>query len=359
MEKPFLTVKEFHNEIVKKKSKKRALKSYFENLNKKYKIPVVKETVIHKCPDEYPENYIVNQSTKRFKNEIAKSHFLAHWNDLCQYPEITSTLRFIYNLINLKKDLLINLLEKITNQSKNIILDQSNKENKDFLTEIINLIGLTNDDISRIKISNKTKANILKLKTSKNLIDNLNNNSNEISYKEIKENTKGLINLSLIINLKEEYPRNLLSCPLDKVILGTRNVKNNALNFMCHTDNKINRLKTDKLCLSVWLLKNTRNNKTFTNIKMGTAYLSDTFPSEKGTINDFIKDVLNVGFNEDAAKYLDKIKEGIENNYFYAIETNDPNFKNLNTSNTSNTLNTLNTLNKKKVKITKKKILKK
>lgn len=358
MEKPFLTVKEFHNEIIKKKSKKRALKSYFENLNKKYKIPVVKETVIHKCPDEYPENYIVNQSTKRFKNEIAKSHFLAHWNDLCQHPEITSILRFIYNLINLKKDLLINLLEKITSHSKNIILEQSNKEKKDFL-EITDLIGLTNNEISRIKIDNKTKANILKLKDTKdtkNLIDNLNNNSNEISYKEIKENTKGLINLSLIINLKEEYPRNLLSCPLDKVILGNRNVKNNALNFMCHTDNRIDRLKSNKLCLSVWLLKNTRNNKTFTNIKMGTAYLSDTFPSEKGTINDFIKDVLNVGFNEDAAKYLDKIKEGIENNYFYAIETNDPNFKNLNTL---NTLNTINTINKKKVKITKKKLLKK
>jgi len=345
MEKPFLTVKGFHDEIIKKKSKKRALKSYFENLNKKYKIPVVKETVIHKCPDEYPENYIVNQSTKRFKNEISKSHFLAHWNDLCQYPEITSTLRFIYNLINLKKDFLINLLEKITSQSKNIILDQSNKESKEsknFLTEIINLIGLTNNDISRIKIDNKTKANILKLKDKDLKNHNLNNNSNQISYKEIKENTKGLINLSLIINLKEEYPRNLLSCPLDKVILGNRNVKNNALNFMCHTDNKINRLKTDKLCLSVWLLKNTRNNKTFTNIKMGTAYLSDTFPSEKGTINDFIKDVLNVGFNEDAARYLDKIKEGIENNYFYAIETNDPTFKNLNT------------LNKKKIKLSKK-----
>ena len=341
MEKPFLTVKEFHEEIIKKKSKKRALKSYFENLNKKYKIPIVKETVIHKCPHEYPENYIVNQSTKRFKNEIAKSHFLAHWNDLCQHPEITSTLRFIYNLINLKKDLLINLLEKITSQSKNIILEQSNKEKKDFL-EITDLIGLTNNEISRIKIDNKTKANIFKLKYSKTL-NNI--NSNEISYKEIKENMKGLINLSLIINLKEEYPRNLLSCPLDKVILGNRNVKNNALNFMCHTDNKIDRLKTNKLCLSVWLLKNTRNNKTFTNIKMGTAYLSDTFPSEKGTINDFIKDVLNVGFNEDAAKYLDKIKEGIENNYFYAIETNDLTFKNP---------NTLNTLNKKKIKLTKK-----
>ena len=349
MEKPFLTVKEFHKEIIKKKSKKRALKSYFENLNKKYKIPVVKELELKKCPDEYPENYIVNQSTKRFKNEIAKSHFLAHWNDLCQHPEITSTLRFIYNLINLKKDFLINLLEKITSKSKNIILEQSNKEKKDFL-EITDLIGLTNNEISRIKIDNKTKANILKLKDSKDLKDN---NSNEISYKEIKENTKGLINFSLIINLKEEYPRNLLSCPLDKVILGNRNVKNNALNFMCHTDNRIDRLKSNKLCLSVWLLKNTRNNKTFTNIKMGTAYLSDTFPSEKGTINDFIKDVLNVGFNEDAAKYLDKIKEGVENNYFYAIETNDPNFKNP---------NTLNTLNKKKVKLTKKnnkKIIKK
>ena len=330
MEKPYLTVKNFNDEISKKKSKKKALKSFFENLNKNYKIPIVKELELKKCPTEYPETYIVNQSTKRFKNEILKSHFLAHWNDLCQHPEITSTLRFIYNLINLKKELLINLLEKITNQLKQeknknkfIILEQSNKEP---FKEILDLIGLTNNEILRIKIDNRTKNN---LKT--NHKDNFNNiNSNEISKKDIKENNKGLINLSLIINLKEEYPRNLLACPLDKVILGNRNVKNNSLNFMCHTDNKIDRLKTNKLCLSVWLLKNTKNNKTFTNLKMGTAYLSDTFPSEKGTINDFIKDILNVGFNEDAAKYLDKIKEGIENNYFYAIETTDHNFKNVN-----------------------------
>ena len=338
MEKPYLTVKDFNDEISKKKSKKKALKSFFENLNKNYKIPVIKEPEIKKCPIEYPETYIVNQSTKRFKNEILKSHFLSHWNDLCQHPEITSTLRFIYNLINLKKDLLINLLEKITNQLKQeknknkfIILEQSNKEP---FKEILDLIGLTNNEILRIKIDNRTKNNL------KNNFNNI--NSNEISKKDIKENNKGLINLSLIINLKEEYPRNLLACPLDKVILGNRNVKNNALNFMCHTDNKIDRLKTNKLCLSVWLLKNTKNNKTFTNLKMGTAYLSDTFPSEKGTINDFIKDILNVGFNEDAAKYLDKIKEGIENNYFYAIETGDPNLKNINLS------------HKKKLKITKK-----
>ena len=113
MEKPYLTVKDFNDEITKKKSKKKALKSFFENLKKNYKIPVIKEPEIKKCPSEYPETYIVNQSTKRFKNEILKSHFLSHWNDLCQYPEITSTLRFIYNLINLKKDLLINLLEKM------------------------------------------------------------------------------------------------------------------------------------------------------------------------------------------------------------------------------------------------------
>ena len=353
MEKPYLTVKDFNDEITKKKSKKKALKSFFENLNKKYKIPVIKEPEIKKCPIEYPETYIVNQSTKRFKNEILKSHFLSHWNDLCQYPEITSTLRFIYNLINLKKDLLINLLEKLTNQLKQqnnknkfIILEQQNKEP---FKEIIDLIGLTNNEILRIKIDNRTKSNNrIKSNLKSNIKNNFNNNfnninSNEISQKDIKENIKGLINLSLIINLKEEYPRNLLSCPLDKVILGNRNVKNNALNFMCHTDNKIDRLKTNKLCLSVWLLKNTKNNKTFTNLKMGTAYLSDTFPSEKGSINDFIKDILNVGFNEDAAKYLDKIKEGIENNYFYAIETNDPNLKNVHSH------------LKKKIKITKKK----
>ena len=334
MEKPYLTVKNFNDEISKKKSKKKALKSFFENLNKNYKIPIVKELELKKCPTEYPETYIVNQSTKRFKNEILKSHFLAHWNDLCQHPEITSTLRFIYNLINLKKELLINLLEKITNQLKQeknknkfIILEQQNKEP---FKEILDLIGLTNNEILRIKIDNRTKNNP-KNNPKSNPKSNFNNiNSNEISKKDIKENNKGLINLSLIINLKEEYPRNLLACPLDKVILGNRNVKNNSLNFMCHTDNKIDRLKTNKLCLSVWLLKNTKNNKTFTNLKMGTAYLSDTFPSEKGTINDFIKDILNVGFNEDAAKYLDKIKEGIENNYFYAIETTDHNFKNVN-----------------------------
>lgn len=347
MEKPYLTVKNFNDEITKKKSKKKALKSFFENLNKNYKIPIVKELELKKCPIEYPETYIVNQSTKRFKNEILKSHFLSHWNDLCQHPEITSTLRFIYNLINLKKDLLINLLEKLTNQLKQqnnknkfIILEQQNKEP---FKEIIDLIGLTNNEILRIKIDNRTKNN-LKNNPKNNSKSNFNNiNSNEISEKDIKENNKGLINLSLIINLREEYPRNLLSCPLDKVILGNRNVKNNALNFMCHKDNMINRLKTNKLCLSVWLLKNTKNNKTFTNLKMGTAYLSDTFPSEKGSINDFIKDILNVGFNEDAAKYLDKIKEGIENNYFYAIETGDPNLKNVNVH------------PKKKLKFTKKK----
>ena len=332
MEKPYLTVKKFNAEITKKKSKKKALKSFFENLNKNYKIPIIKEPEIKKCPIQYPKTYIVNQSTKRFKNEILKSHFLSHWNDLCQHPEITSTLRFIYNLINIKKDILINLLEKLTNQLKQdknkfIILEQENKEP---FKEILDLIGLTNNEILRIKIDNRTKNNP-KNNPKNNSKNNFNNiNSNEISYKDIKENNKGLINLSLIINLKEEYPRNLLACPLDKVILGNRNVKNNALNFMCHTDNKIDRLKTNKLCLSVWLLKNTKNNKTFTNLKMGTAYLSDTFPSEKGTINDFIKDILNIGFNEDAAKYLDKIKEGIENNYFYAIETGDPNLKNVN-----------------------------
>ena len=41
-----------------------------------------------------------------------------------------------------------------------------------------------------------------------------------------------LINFSIIINLDNEYPRNLVSCPLDKTILVERNKKNNFINTL-------------------------------------------------------------------------------------------------------------------------------
>ena len=42
-----------------------------------------------------------------------------HWNELCQYPEIAGQLRLIYNVINMKKDELVNILDKYN--PKNII----------------------------------------------------------------------------------------------------------------------------------------------------------------------------------------------------------------------------------------------
>jgi hypothetical protein len=149
----------------------------------------------------------------------------------------------------------------------------------------------------------------------------------------IRFNRKMLINFSIIINLKKEYPRNLLACPVDKVILGERyKKKNRTYNFICHTDNMIERIKTDKLCLSLWLIKSNKKTGWETSLKMGTSYLSDTFPGEKGTINDYIKEILSIGNNNDAAKFLEKIDEGIKTNYFYAIETSDPKIKNLETN---------------------------
>ena len=315
----YLTVNEFYEQIKKRKTKKRelSLKVYLEELEKKYNIVDLvarndkndnvvndnniileedqknKKSVSEVCPLEYSELYIVNQSKKRFNNEIKNSHFLAHWKDLCGHPEISLKLRFIYNLINIKKDELINILNNMTkNQTSNQILylnnHHSHPNHTQYFKHITNFLGI--DDIERIKIDNQTRIN-------------KKNNQEKI-----------LINFSIIINLEKEYPRNLISCPLDKVYLGVRH-KKKAFNFVCHKDNMIDKLKTNKLCLSVWLIKTKA-----TKIKMGTTYLSDTFPAEHGTVNDFIKEIIKLGYTRNAAIYFKKLKEAINNNYFYAIE---------------------------------------
>jgi hypothetical protein len=312
----YLTVNEFYEQIKARKTKKRelSLKVYLEELEKKYNIVDLvdkktnslndnniileenqknKKPVSEVCPLEYSELYIVNQSKKRFNNEIKNSHFLAHWKDLCGHPEIALKLRFIYNLINIKKDELINILNNMTKtQTANQILYLSHHinhpNNAQYFKQITNFLGI--DDIERIKIDNQIRIN---KKTNQE---------------------KVLINFSIIINLEKEYPRNLISCPLDKVYLGVRH-KKKAFNFVCHKDNMIDKLKTNKLCLSVWLIKTKA-----TKIKMGTTYLSDTFPAEHGTVNDFIKEIIKLGYTRNAAIYFKKLKEAINNNYFYAIE---------------------------------------
>ena len=310
----YLTVNEFYEQIKKRKTKKRelSLKVYLEELEKKYNIvdlvdkktnslndnnvileedQKTKKPVSEVCPLEYYELYIVNQSKKRFNNEIKNSHFLAHWKDLCGHPEIALKLRFIYNLINIKKDELINILNNMTKKQTHtdiLYLNHNHQNHNEYFKQITNFLGI--DDIERVKIDNQTRIN---KKTNQE---------------------KVLINFSIIINLEKEYPRNLISCPLDKVYLGIRH-KKKAFNFVCHKDNMIDKLKTNKLCLSVWLIKT----KT-TKIKMGTTYLSDTFPAEHGTVNDFIKEIIKLGYTRNAAIYFKKLKEAIDNNYFYAIE---------------------------------------
>ena len=312
----YLTLPEFHNQILKKKSKKKELSSFFKDIDKNYIIPAFDEYQPQKCPEEYPEYYIVNESKQRFKNEIKNSHFLAHWNDLCKYPEVAGKLRFIYNLINLKKDKLIDILDQVT--KKSVILEHHH--NKD-MSSILEFLGVNNKDISRIKIVNKSKA------TGSIMMQNNNADNTIINAK----NSKMLINLSLIINMDMEYPRNLLACPVEKIIVGERHKKfrKKVYNFMCHKDNMIERLKTNKLCISIWLLKTHRKTDWITSIKMGTAYMSDTFPGEKGTLNDFIKEILHIQDDKDSTKYLIKLDEAIKNNYFYALEdsSSSPNTK--------------------------------
>jgi len=348
----YLTVKEFYNQLQKNKTKKKSLvlKTYLENLDKNYNIIEVEDPVVHECSKEYPESYIVNQSSKRFNNEIKNSHFIAHWQDLCQYPEVASQLRFVYNLINLKKDKLINILDELSihNLKKKSFNDTIIEKNSTDFKKIAEFLGIENI-IDRIKIENQS-SNYKKIQNTNNNIDDENN-----SYvgDDDKSKRKMLINFSLIINLENEYSRNLLSCPLDKVILAKRhsNVKNKTFNFVCHKNNMIERLKTNKLCLSVWLIKikKEKNKKKqekqekqkqeqekdkitewITKIKIGTAYLSDTFPGENGTINNFIKDIINLGYSNEAALYLKKIKGLIKNGYFYAIELNNPKIKDIN-----------------------------
>ena len=310
----YLTVNEFYEQIKARKTKKRelSLKVYLEELEKKYNIvdlvdkktnslndnnvileedQKTKKPVSEVCPLEYSELYIVNQSKKRFNNEIKNSHFLAHWKDLCGHPEIALKLRFIYNLINIKKDELINILNNMTKKQTHtdiLYLNHNHQNHNEYFKQITNFLGI--DDIERVKIDNQTRIN---KKTNQE---------------------KVLINFSIIINLEKEYPRNLISCPLDKVYLGIRH-KKKAFNFVCHKDNMIDKLKTNKLCLSVWLIKTKA-----TKIKMGTTYLSDTFPAEHGTVNDFIKEIIKLGYTRNAAIYFKKLKEAIDNNYFYAIE---------------------------------------
>ena len=145
----------------KKYSNKKELVNYLNQITKNYTIPVDNDDDKTQYPDEYPESYIVNESKIRFKNEIKQSHFLSHWKDLCKYTEVTSKLRFIYNLINIKKDPLISLLSSITHKiiSSNVILENnvtSNSAYSQYFQKIINFLGLSQNDISRIKIDNQS-----------------------------------------------------------------------------------------------------------------------------------------------------------------------------------------------------------
>jgi hypothetical protein len=326
MEKPYLSVSEFYENIKKRKTKSNLIKlrEFITNLDNKYNIVSLDESSeIKECPAKYPSSYIVNQSNKRFKNEIANSHFLNHWNELCQYPEIAGQLRLIYNVINMKKDDLVNILDKYnqkTNQTK--IFIKSDPEFK----EIVKFLGL-NNKIDRIKTENLspiTKKNKNKLEINDNI------DSASLSIDDTIDK-KMLINFSIIINLDNEYPRNLVTCPLEKTILAERIKKNNK-SFVCHKHNMIERLKTDKLCLSIWLIKNKKKKGSdywYTRIKMGTSYLSDTFPAEKGSINNFIRDIINLGYTKESAQYLAKIREAVDEGLFYAVETTDPRIKNI------------------------------
>jgi len=324
-EKPYLNATEFYENIKKRKTKSnlKKLREFITNLDTNYNIISLDESLnVKECSPKYPLSYIVNQSSKRFKNEIAHSHFLNHWNELCQYPEIAGQLRLIYNVINMKKDELVNMLDKYnpkSNQTKIFI-----KTDPEF-KEISKFLGLTNK-IDRIKTENQSPV----IKKQKNKLEiNNTNNDNSSSIDETLYNTdkKMLINFSIIINLDNEYPRNLVTCPLNKTVLAERSKKNNK-SFVCHKHNMIERLKTDKLCLSVWLIKN-KKKEWFTRIKIGTSYLSDLFPTEKGSINNFIRDIINLGYTKESAQYLAKIREAVNEGVFYAVETVDPRIKNI------------------------------
>jgi hypothetical protein len=321
MEQKFLTALDFYQEIDKVKNNKEELKKFINNIKKKYIIPEAEQKGVINTNNKYSETYIVNDSKKRFKSEIENSHYLYHFSDLCKYPEIMSVLRFMYNLINVRKNDFINFLYEISSTftTNNIILS----ENIPYFDElnfklILDFLGLKKVQISRIKIFNESLSNNFKI----------------YEPSEIKYNCKMAINYQMIINLQQEYPRNLITCRPDKVVLAERYNKINSgtYYFVCHKNNMISGLKTDKLCLSVWLIKNLNKetNKWETSLKMGTAYLTDTFPGENGTINDFINDVKNNGLSEPSTKFLNNFNENIQKQFYNAIEVYEPFFEHLN-----------------------------
>lgn len=315
MEQKFLNVSEFYQIIDKIKDNKQELNKFLSNLKKNYIIPEANKIPISNCNSHYSEEYIVYDSKKRFKSEIENSHYMSHFHDLCKYPEIMGTLRFMYNLINLRKDDLINLLYGILSVLPNHIgIFGKHFQYYDIISDFF---GLQNQ-IDRIKIISDSPITNFKIYESS----------------EVKYSRKMTVNLMLIINLSQDYPRNLITCPINKVVLAERNKNNNGgYYFVCHKNNMIDRLKTNKLCLSVWLIKNLNKttNKWETSIKMGTAYLTDTFPGENGNVNDFINDVKSNGITPNSTMFLNKINDNIKNFYYNAIEVYEPFFDTLTT----------------------------
>jgi hypothetical protein len=321
-EKPYLTVKMFYDEVNKRKNKQKELIKFFQNLEKNYTIPNVIPPDQDQCPQDLPDTYIVNNSKKRYHHELDRSHFLIHWGYLCHFREVAETLKYVYNKIKSNRSKIINTIYDISDTllQKEIILDASLTDDshlKQYYNKINNVLDIGNIPILRVKITNQTP-------------ESLPNLSNPFEKKMT-------INLSIIMKLSKKYPRNLISCPLDKTIVADRHqkIKRTRYNFVCHPSNMIYRLETDNILLSVWLIKTLKMNKDKTrkhwesSIIMGTSYLSETFPNEHGTVNDFIGECRKNGFKDEATKYWKKIEEGIDSKEFYAVETVDPLAKNI------------------------------
>jgi hypothetical protein len=325
MEKPYLTVKMFYEEVEKRKNKQKELTKFFQNLEKNYIIPNVIPPDQDKCPSDLPDSYIVNNSKKRYNHELDRSHFLIHWGYLCHFKEVAETLKYVYNKIKSNRSKIINTIYDISNtlSEKEIILDTyltDDSHLKHHYVKLNNALDLGNIPVLRIKITNQSSEAIQDL---------------DLSNPHEKKMT---INLSIVMKLSKKYPRNLIACPLDKTIVADRHqkIKRTRYNFVCHPDNMTYRLETDNLLLSVWLIKTLKMNKDKTkkqwvsSIIMGTSYLSETFPNEHGTVNDFIGECRKNGFKDEATKYWKRIQEGIDLNEFYAVETVDPLAKNIN-----------------------------
>lgn len=333
IDKKFLTALEFYQEISKIKNDKEQLQKFINNLKKKYIIPLAEERMKIDTNNKYSETYIVYDSKKRFKSEIENSHYIYHFSDLCKYPEIMGTLRFMYNLINIRKNDFINFLYNIlSNLTNNSIVFSENSPNFDEVNFklIWQFLGLHPVQINKFKIINDSAPN---------------NNFKNYEDNEIKYNCKMTINFQMIINLQQEYPRNLITCRPDQVVLAERYNKINSgtYYFVCHKNNMISRLKTDKLCLSVWLIKNLNKDtkKWETSIKMGTVYLTDTFPGENGTINNFINDIKNNVETDTSTIFLNKFNESVENQFYNAIEVYESYFERLSFSSLNNKSNSI------------------